>query len=358
MNFYPGPSKLHPQVREWLTTSYDSGLLARNHRSTEFSEFLAETIQLVKEKLDIPTDYEVYFTSSATECWEIINQSLLMGNIRFFYNGAFGKKWFKYAVTNQHAATQAPKSFEIRGSRYFVDEPIENCEAGEFDSICFVQNETSNGTQVSNESIQKIREANPTALLAIDATSSMAGVQLHWALADVWFASVQKCFGLPSGMAVMVVSPKTIERATLLNELNHYNSFLTIRANFTKYQTPYTPNILGISLLHHWAKFIRPIQEVEKETLAKKEALLASIRASSLQPLVKNEAVQSSTVLAIEADAEMILEIKEKAAKEGIILGNGYGEWQQTTFRIANFPAITMPEIRALIKFLQSIEKK
>lgn len=355
LNFYPGPSKIYPEVKHWLVAAYDSGLLARNHRSSVFLAFLEETIALLKEKLDIPNDYEVYFTSSATECWEIVNQSLLMGQVHFFYNGAFGKKWFRYAVTNQHKEP-APKTFSIRGSRYKVDDYIENCEMEAIDSLCFVQNETSNGTQVSNQSIRVLRERFPEALIAVDATSSMAGVQLDWQAGDVWFASVQKCFGLPSGLAVMVVSPKAIERAFQLNELNHYNSFLTIRANFITNQTPYTPNTLGIFLLNQWSKFVRPIAEIEIETLRKKERLLSFIQQSKLVALVKNEAVQSATVLAIEGDEQVISTIKEKANQEGIILGNGYGEWQNTTFRIANFPAITLEEMEELMQFLKISE--
>jgi phosphoserine aminotransferase len=53
----------------------------------------------------------------------------------------------------------------------------------------------------------------PDALIAVDATSSMAGVELDWQSADIWFASVQKCFGLPAGMAVMVCSPRALQYA-------------------------------------------------------------------------------------------------------------------------------------------------
>jgi hypothetical protein len=48
-------------------------------------------------------------------------------------------------------------------------------------AICLTQNETSNGTQISNEIIGEFRTRNPQSLIAVDATSSRAGVAL-----DCW----------------------------------------------------------------------------------------------------------------------------------------------------------------------------
>lgn len=69
-------------------------------------------------------------------------------------------------------------------------------------------------------------------------------------------------------------------------------------------------------------------------------------------PLITNPVVRSSTVLAVEADPEKIREIKDAAMKEGILLGSGYGKWKETTFRIANFPAIQDADFQRLVQFL------
>ena len=46
--------------------------------------------------------------------------------------------------------------------------------------------------------------------------------------------------------------------------------------------------------------------------------------------------------------------IKIKAKKKGILLGEGYGEWKPSSFRIANFPALENSEIQILMRFLKS----
>jgi phosphoserine aminotransferase len=74
---------------------------------------------------------------------------------------------------------------------------------------------------------------------------------------------------------------------------------------------------------------------------------------TALQHFVTNERVHSYTVLPVKADAETLVTIKKKAKAEGILLGEGYGDFKPFTFRIANFPAINDKEINTLKKFLR-----
>ena len=64
--------------------------------------------------------------------------------------------------------------------------------------------------------------------------------------------------------------------------------------------------------------------------------------------MIKNEEVRSETVFAIKGTVDEILVLKQKAKENNIILGNGYGEWKDNTFRIANFPAIEVWEFDKL----------
>ncbi len=77
LSFYPGPSQLYPEVEGYLQDAYRSGILSMNHRSPAFMDMLSGILAAMHEKLAVPTDYEIYFTSSATECWEIVSQSLV-----------------------------------------------------------------------------------------------------------------------------------------------------------------------------------------------------------------------------------------------------------------------------------------
>lgn len=345
ITFYPGPSKVYPQVEQYVSEAFASGLISSNHRSEGFMHLLEQTIADLKSKLEIPAGYEVYLVSSATECWEIIAQSLLIDSSLHIYNGAFGEKWMEYthrlSLRTSDAAFGLNETLLMDRSAVFSRNEL----------ICVTQNETSNGTKIPENFLLDIRKKVDN-LIAVDATSSMAGVVLPWENADVWYASVQKCFGLPAGLAIMIVSPKAVERAIQVGERKHYNSLLFTRDNFLKFQTPYTPNILGIYLLGKVMQQVPPIDEVDKVTRKRAHDWYAFLLENGYELVVENTAVRSDTVIAVRAEKERIAELKKASKNEGITLGNGYGKWKDTSFRIANFPAISDEEIAILKAFL------
>jgi phosphoserine aminotransferase len=312
----------------------------------------ADTDSKLRDSLNIPDDYEIYVTSSATECWEIVNQSLIYGNTTFVHNGAFGKKWANYAIKNNSFLNR--KGLKITESEFGVNAELPTAFQAEPDTICLTHNETSNGTYLPDEYLIKIRKQHPKALIALDATSSMAGVSLPWQTGDVWFASVQKCFGLPSGLAILIVSPKAVERAETVNDGAFYNSLLNIRTNFLKNQTPYTPNILGIALLNKQAGFVENSTIIDKKIRSRAANFYQFIKTqTALDSLIETKEVRSPTVIAIWSKETDVLNVIGKMKAKGITLGKGYGEWKNDTFRIANFPAITDSEFEYLMEALK-----
>ena len=334
ITFYPGPSKVYPQVAEYAAEAVRTGIVSLNHRSAGFMAIVQETVRLLHEKLAIPADYHIALVSSATECWEIVGQSLTAHASLHPYSGSFGKKWAEYA--------------------YKIKPPASLNEA---DVLCIVQNETANGTQVSMDTLAQFRR-DFSSLIAVDAVSSMAGVALDWTLADVWFASVQKCFGLPAGLAVLVYSPAALKRAEEIGERAHYNSLLFIHENFAKFQTPYTPNGLGIYLLMRVLQQVPGITEVSARTKRRAADWYAffgqEMARFPFTLLIDDPAIRSDTVIAVSGTEQAINAVKVAAQQAGITLGNGYGDWKSTTFRIANFPAITDEETGTLMQFFRS----
>jgi phosphoserine aminotransferase len=351
ITFYPGPSKVYDEVGKYLQEAFESGVISANHRSTPFMQMLENAIRSLKFKLDVPDDYEVYFVSSATECWEIIAESLVSDASLHIYNGAFGEKWMEY--TQKLTGKAYSLVFDTNETPVLHSDIALNSN----DIICVTHNETSNGTALSADFLKTLRSQFDN-LIAVDATSSTAGVELPWESADVWYASVQKCFGLPAGMGVMIVSPRAVAQATRIGNRAHYNSLLFIRDNFLKFQTPYTPNTLGIYLMGRVMEQVAPIKDVAALIKARADDWYAFLGANGYKLLVENEAVRSQTVIAIRETKERIADMKKAAAEQGITLGNGYGKDKETSFRIANFPALTDQEIKTLMDFLVSFTSK
>jgi phosphoserine aminotransferase len=349
ISFYPGPSRVHNEIPAYVKDAFKLGIMSINHRSEEFVKMSEKTVNLLKEKLNIPKNYTIFFTSSATECWEIIAQSLVSDKSYHLYNGAFGQKWFDY--TKRIHPMAIPLPFDINEKLDPKKIILEQREG----IICITQNETSNGTQVSNNIIKSIKKTNPTYLVAIDATSSMAGVKLDFKSADIWFASVQKCFGLPAGLGLLICSPQAIQQSETLAEKNHYNSLTFMTEMMAKWQTSCTPNVLGIYLLMRVLEDSKSIEEVHSKVIERYERWRDFLqKTSSLSHLITHQEVHSFTVVPVTTSPELVQNIKRDAKKKDILLGEGYGNWKASSFRIANFPAIKSKEIETLMRFLKT----
>ncbi|TAF64947.1 MAG: aminotransferase class V-fold PLP-dependent enzyme [Cytophagales bacterium] len=353
MNFYPGPSKVYPQVMHYAQEAFASGILSLNHRSSTFMHLYESTTNALRQHLQIPANYWIAFVSSATECWEIVPQSWVQKKSLHIYNGSFGEKWAQNAQK-----ILAYKGKEIEKNVFEANEILtyqklaDSIQVSKPDTICFIDNETSNGTMLSNEMMPALQKNFPEILFCTDATSSLAGRNLPIAHFDVVFASVQKCFGLPSGLGVLIYSPKALERAIEIDDKQHYNNVLSLHENAQKQQTTHTPNILGIYLLE---KILQELPSIEKQsTLLQQRAKEYYTFFSHLgytKPLIHTPEVRSDTVIVIEQSPNIVQKCKQEASKKGIILGNGYGKWKENTLRIANFPAIDQEEIQQLKDF-------
>lgn len=341
--FYPGPGKLHPLVPQWTSEIFAEGLTSRNHRSPEVTECYRKTAEGLKKKLDIPQDYTILFTSSATECWEILAQSFRGNRFVHIFNGAFGEKW---ASVNQKIGNW------VHQLRFHCNDLPEFEQLPPSDWICLTHCETSNGTFLPYNQLTAIKNAYPDRLIGLDAASSLGGITIPWQSTDYVFASVQKCLGLPSGMAVLICSPRAVQQAKALCRTEHYNSLANSLPLAEQYQTTHTPNILGMALLMKLTENMPFIEEIDSFLRRRAEQLYDRLTENGFELLINNPAVRSPTVIALQASAEEIARLKKSAAQSGFVLGNGYGQWKDTTVRIANFPAVTDREAAALQKFL------
>ncbi len=338
ISFYPGPSRIYSNLTEYIYDAQMEGVLSINHRSDGFMALFAKTKKVLRDRLNIPEDYGIAFVSSATEAWEITAQSLVRERSLHLYNGSFGEKWANYTE----------QCHPIVRRTFPIDELPDAGGAEDVDTLCLVHNETSNGTFLPTTWMENIRR-NFESIIAIDATSSMAGVELDWTLGDFWFASVQKCFGLPAGMAILVYSPQALKRAMEVGD-NHYNSLSFIAENAEKNQTHHTPNVLGIYLLYRSQKFSSGIEDAQTKLLQRYQHWKTLGNELAMKWLIDNEAVRSRTVLTF--SMEQPERLLDHALSHGLILGKGYGHWRQHTLRIANFPAIKSKEIDKLERFL------
>ncbi len=348
VNFTPGPSQLFFTVPDHAREAFKTGIPSLSHRSKLFEEIVLETNSGLRELLNIPAGYEIYFTSSATEIWERLIQNLVEEKSFHFVNGSFSKRFYEIALQ----LNKRPLKWEVKeGEGFDGSEKIDQST----ELIALTHNETSTGVSLPMSFIHQFRQQNPDALIAVDAVSSLPYPTFDFTKVDSVFFSVQKGFGLPAGLGVWIVNERCIAKAQqLLSKgmtIGSYHNIPTLKANAVKNQTPETPNVLGIYLLNQVVKdFLRRgIQTIRRETEYKAAILYQALdQHNLLNPFVKDKKFQSSTVIV--ADCQMHTErLTKHLQSKGLFPGDGYGTNKKTQLRFANFPAHSKEQFEFLV---------
>ena len=334
--FNPGPAMVYPQVRQFLVDAYDGHILSISHRSKAFEQIYKTLDTNLRDKLGIPDDYAIYTLSSATEVWSVLSESLVQQNSTHLYTGAFGERWFQRAqhITPGAVGHQRPIDHDWAAEDWHQHRDTE--------LLCLTQNETATTAQIPIEVLPDIRETLPDTLIAIDCTSSLAGINLPIKKADIWYASVQKCFGLPAGLSVLIISPRAMERAEEVGFKGQYNALLHIAKRYEKFQNTHTPNVLGMYLLSRLSETLPAISDIHKHVAERMQRLIHFFGSElGWKLVVEKQQNRSLTVLGVQYPQDELSDLKSTMLqKHGVQLGSGYGPLKSNSFRVANFPAI------------------
>ncbi|HRN96302.1 MAG TPA: aminotransferase class V-fold PLP-dependent enzyme [Candidatus Levybacteria bacterium] len=352
--FTVGPSQIYPTVKEHTLRALTEDVFSLNHRGKQFEELYASVDRQLKKLLLIPDEYSIFLLSSGTEAMERIIQNTVAKQSFHIVTGTFGDRFYKAAEELGKKATE------------HVYNPLKVFRASDVtrpadaELIAFTHNDTSTGMQIPADEIYAIGKQNPDALIAVDAVSSMPYMDIDYTKVDCVFFSVQKGFGMPAGLGVLIVSPRALKKSHELvaNGIStgSYHSFASLSEYEAKSQTPDTPNVLGIYLLSHvLGDFLQiGIDTIRSETEQKAQMLYQFFQSSnSFAPLIKDADHQSQTTIVAEVaggSEDLLKSLKEK----GFIVGSGYGKHKHDHIRIANFPAHSINNVEGLIDLLKS----
>jgi phosphoserine aminotransferase len=356
LTFNPGPSQLSESTKLDIQMAIKKHVVELSHRSKDFSCMSQKAIMGLRDFFQIPPEYEVFYTSSATEAMILSIQNCVDAEVFHFVNGSFSKK---FAEISSSLRKKMSTESVLAGTQNNF--PLANI-AKTTELLTLTANETSTGVMARREDIAFLREKFQDMLFVVDATSLAGGIALQICDADIWLFSVQKCFGLPSGLGIMMVSPRAMEKSRKMREEQKNTASLFCFEELKKYmngkhQTVQTPNILNIFLLAEQLERWNAnggMKKREEETL-QKYAILEKyfMRHADFSFFVEDARFRSPTVLCIKGDPKKIEEVHERLLSKNILLGKGYGERKKDSFRIANFPAHTLEHISILIGFLE-----
>lgn len=347
INFTPGPSQLYITTQDHARKAFKEQIPSLSHRSKQFEDISKQATDGLRALLNIPENFSIVFTGSATEIWERIIQNLTENTSHHLVNGAFSQKFYDTAIQLNRKSTQ---TLVPSGNGFDKSVDIPSTEL-----IALTHNETSTGVSLSMDVISTIHNNNPSALIAIDAVSSLPYPAFDFTKVDSVFFSVQKGFGLPAGLGVWIVNEKCIAKAEqLLSKgisIGSYHNLPTLIANAKKNQTPETPNVLGIYLLSKVVDDMnrRGIQIIRKETEYKAAILYQALDNHPLiKAFVKQPVDRSKTVIVAEC-GEHTETLTNHLIKKGMLPGDGYGAQKKTQLRFANFPTHSKEQFELLV---------
>ncbi len=347
--FTPGPSELFFTAEEHIKNGFKKNIFSISHRSSLFKSIYKECTERIKNFLNIPKDYHIAFLSSANEAWERIIQNLILEDSGHFINGSFSEKFYDFAKLNKINA----RNYIFNNEEYDIDKILDSHEL-----LAVTLNETSTGIMCDSNTISKIRN-NFKSIIALDAVSGIPSIPFHIEDVDTFYFSVQKCFGLPSGLCIWVYNDKCLEKHHSITDkkiTGTYHSLSNIHRLGLKNQTAETPNVLGIYLLSQVVNDMLNIgiENIVRDTNYKSSLLYNTLENHhDLYPSVKNKNIQSKTVIVANSDKDINFYI-EALKKKRKIVGKGYGS-STNQLRIANFPTHSKETIELLCDELNQL---
>lgn len=347
--FTVGPSQIYPTVPQHVITGMDTDIMSLSHRSEDFKRLFQHTVDSIKQLLNIPENYTVLFLSSATECWERILENCVVKDTFHVVSGAFSTKFYEASVNMKKKA----QKYEFHGQNFKPSSISQDCEL-----ITMTHNETNNGIMIPMDELYRLKLGLPRALIALDMVSSTPYVEIDFKYIDCTFFSVQKGFGLPAGLAVLILSPAALQKARDVEGLNRsltvYRRFSSMKTYADKQQTFETPNVLYLYLFSKVVKDMlqKGIKTIREETQQKAQLLYTFLKSSPRYSVPQqNPRFRSQTVIVANVkhgSAKILTKLKDK----GFIVGGGYEKMKDHQIRIANFPAHSVEDVEELIELL------
>ena len=244
--FIPGPVNVLPEVLAQL------GSPTLGHRGKEYSQLHGQTVAMLKKILF--TEQNVFLsTSSASGIWEGSIRNLIGMDEKMLCTmcGAFSDK---FAMVGKACGRQVGELKVDWGQAITADMIDRELATGQYTAVTLVHNETSTGlTNPVYEISEMLKAKYPDVLVLVDSVSGMVGLPLEfdklgW---DVVFASVQKAFAIPPGLAVFAVSDRAMEKSKTIPDRGYYFDFQQFAKSAQKDQTPATPAIPHIMALNY-----------------------------------------------------------------------------------------------------------
>ncbi len=201
-----GPSKIRPAALSALGAA-PSTYLGTSHRQSPVRTMVKRLRAGLVELFRLPDGYEVVLgNGGAALFWDVATAGLIDKRSQHVVCGQFSTSFAEAVAAAPHL--EAPDVIEAPpGSGAFP-----RAKPG-IDTYALIHNETSTGVALP---VVRPAEADPDALVVVDATSAAGGMTVDPLAFDAYYFAPQKCLGSDGGLWLALCSPAAIERVERL----------------------------------------------------------------------------------------------------------------------------------------------
>ena len=351
--YIPGPT----EVREDVTAEMCQPMFG--HRMDRMTDLYTTIVEDTKEFLGTDNDVMI-LTGSGTEIWESSTLNLVDENILVPTCGSFSERHANVAERLgknvdriEYEWGQAIKPEDIR-------EALESSDK-QYDVVATVMNESSTGVRNPIEEIGDVVAEYPDTYFVVDAVSALGGdyVDIDEHNIDVIFASSQKAFAMPPGLAICTVSDEAYERELSKDSASWYGGFQRALDYYDrKGQTHSTP---AIPIMLAYRKQMKHMLEEGHEGRDKRHREMAEYTrewAYEHFDMFPEEGYESQTVACIEntQGIDVAATIEKVNEEYDMAFSNGYGSaLGEKTFRIGHMGEHDVESIKALTDAIEDV---
>lgn len=341
------PQEVFKQASQAVLEFNGTGLsiLEISHRTPEFEAVVDETIQLVKELLNVPEGYSVVLLQGGASLqFSMVPMNLLAENQTAAYlnTGVWATKALKeaklfgnvnvVASSKENNFTFIPKDFDIpKDSAYFH----------------YTSNNTIYGTE-----LMTVPETNVP--VVCDMSSDIFSRVIDVSQFGLIYAGAQKNMG-PAGLTLAIVKDDLLGKVD-----RQIPSMLDYKVQIeggSMYNTPPVFSIYVAMLNLRWLKSKGGVAEIEKENIAKAEALYREIDRNPLfKGTCKVEDRSRMNVCFVMENPELEKPFLKFAEDRGIIGIKGHRS--VGGFRASMYNALPITSVHVLIEAMQEFAEK
>jgi len=351
--FTVGPVYVRDEVRQEMARQMFS------HRSGEYANMHGALVGKLQKLLDTKNQVFIY-TSSATGIWESCARNCVEKKALSCVNGEFSKKFAEVIKANGKEVELLEKPIGQAITPSELDAALDKSDA---DSVSIVHNETSTGVMNPLKELVKVCKDHDV-LSMVDVVSSVGGVPIYvdqWGI-DVCLFSVQKCLAVPPGLACASVSARALERSAKAVNKGYYFDMKVLEKSALKNNTPATPPIpqmfaLSKSLDLMFEEGLGKVWDRHKKVSDYVKSRCIKDFGFKLFPDPSYASVTLSCIETASAGVNA-KDLMGKMKARGYVIGSGYGDLKEKTFRAGNMGNVYMEDAKEMLDVMQEELKK